>query len=127
MRWWIPAIGHRESTWDFFSPRVEDGKGGRGWRAHCGARGSGLVGFFGLPSEEREEGWVPLGVMEERKDGGGFHRGAGGGETEENPRWKIEGGEAKESDRGFKPPGSILSKSVHWKGSRRLSLRRRED
>ena len=84
-------------------------------------------GFLRPPLRGAREGWVPLGVMEERKDGGGFHRGAGGGETEENPRWKIEGGEAKESDRGFKPPGSILRKSVHWKGSRRLSLRRRED
>lgn len=45
----------------FFFPGVEDGKGGRGWRAPCGARGSGLVGFFGIPSEERERGGFPSG------------------------------------------------------------------
>ena len=78
-------------------------------------------GLLRPPLRGAREGWAPLGVMEERKDGRGLHRGAGGGETEESPGWKTEGGEAKESDRGFKPPGSILRKSVHWKGSRRLS------
>ena len=32
MRWWIPAIGHRESTWDFFSP-------GRRWERREGMDG----------------------------------------------------------------------------------------
>ena len=47
------------------APPVEDGKGGRGWmEGTLFARrtgGRGLVGFFSLPSEERERGGFPSG------------------------------------------------------------------
>lgn len=86
--------GRKEMEGILFALRA----GAAGWRVSAASPGGA------------RKWWDPLGVLEGRGGGTGFHGGAGGGEIGQNSRWKIEGEEVEESDRGFKASGSILRK-----------------